>query len=104
IHHAPLSRRSTVPTPHRDTCNIPALIYFLPALIYFFPYITQKFSYILSSSCFAVCGHHVSPSVAIVFSLLSNASNIFMPPFVHAPHFPPLARPVPPCREGGKRG
>ena len=29
-------------------------------------------SLILSSSCFAVCGHHLAPRIAIVFSLHSN--------------------------------
>ena len=31
--------------------------------------------FILSPSCFAVCGHHPSPRIAIVFSLLSSVPN-----------------------------
>ena len=31
----------------------------------------------LSPSCFAYCGHHLSPRIAIVFSLLSNVQNFF---------------------------
>ena len=33
---------------------------------------------ILSPSCFAVCGHHLSPRTAIVFSLLSSLPNSSM--------------------------
>ena len=32
----------------------------------------------LSPSCFAVCGHHLSPRIAIVFSLLSSLPNSSM--------------------------
>ena len=35
---------------------------------------------ILSPSCFAVCGHHLSPRIAIVFSLLSSL------PLFHVTH------------------
>ena len=33
---------------------------------------------ILSPSCFTVCGHHLSPRIAIVFSLLSSLPNSSM--------------------------
>ena len=35
-------------------------------------YRSQNLSSILSPSCFAVCGHHLSPRIAIAFSLLSS--------------------------------
>ena len=35
--------------------------------------------FILSPSCFAVCGYHLPPRIAIVFSLLSNMQNSSMP-------------------------
>ena len=34
---------------------------------------------LLSPSCFATCGHHLSPRIMTVFSLLSSAPNFFMP-------------------------
>ena len=65
IDHASLSRQSTVPAPNRDTSKI-------WALFIFFPYITWKaFCYLISPSCSAACGHHLSPRIGIVFSLLS---------------------------------
>ena len=66
-----LSRRSTVPTPKRDASKILAVEYvssicyikhFLLALPYFY---------------LAVCDH-VSPRIAIVFSLLFNTPNVYM--------------------------
>ena len=39
---------------------------------------------ILSPTCFAVCGHHPHPRIAIVFSLLSSLINSFM---AHASNF-----------------
>ena len=56
IDHAFLSRRSTVPTPNRDTSNI-------WALITLFPYNTLNCLLKQSPSCFAVCGHHPSPRI-----------------------------------------
>ena len=49
-------------------------------------------------SCFDVCGHHLSPRIAIVFSLLCSVPNFSLPPFVYFPQSPPLrTHPVPPC-------
>ena len=70
IDHASLSRRSTVPTPNRDTSNIWALITLLPYTQH------RNCLLILSPSCFAVCGHHLSPRIAIVFSLLSESTKL----------------------------
>ena len=71
IDHASLSRRSTVPTPNRDTSNIWALITRLP-------YTTSKNCLlILSPSCFTVCDH-LSPGIAMVCSLLSSLPNSSM--------------------------
>ena len=69
--YAPLSRRSTVPTPNRDNSNS-------WALITLFPYYMDTFVIILSSSCFAAFGHHLSPRIAIVFSLLAIVPNSSM--------------------------
>ena len=60
IDHAPQSRRSIV-------SNIWLLSTFLP-------YITHIILLILSRSSSAICGHYLSPRIAIVFSL-SNALN-----------------------------
>ena len=51
---------------------------------------------ILSPSCFAVCGHHLSPRIAIVFSVLSSlpSSSMFRTSSFLSP---PLTHPVPPC-------
>ena len=65
IDHASLSRRSTVPSPNRDTCNIWALITFCS----YFTYVeTLCLSYPLpvSPSVATIC-----PGIATVFSLLS---------------------------------
>ena len=52
----------------------------------------------LSPSCFAVCGHHLSPRIAIVFSLLSSVPNFPMShQFVYFPHLLVLTHPVRPC-------
>ena len=87
--HASLSRRSTVPTPNRDTSNIRLLIAFSPHVLHIL------FLLILSPSCFAVCGYHLPPSIAVVFSLLSSVSNFSMS---HSsfPSFS-LTPPIPPC-------
>ena len=61
VDHASLSRRITVPTSDRDAFTIWVLN-------------------TLSPSCFAACGHHLSLSTAIGFSLLCSASNDFIPP------------------------
>ena len=85
-------------TEHRSyqeetTFNIWALISLFPCLVHYIP--GRNFSLILSPSCFAVCGHHLSPRIAIVFSLLipnfsMSHSSLFLissthpvPPFVH---------------------
>ena len=68
IDHAYLSRRSTVPTPN-------SLIETPPTLgrsLRFCHIFHWNCLLILSPSCFAVCGHHLSPWIAIVFSLLSS--------------------------------
>ena len=49
----------------------------------------------LSLSCFAVCGHHLSPRIAIVFSLLSSLPNFSMSLCLISSS--PLTHPVPPC-------
>ena len=66
---ASLPRRSTVPTPERDTRNIWALITFF---FFHILHLEQKKKVILSPSCLAFCGDHLSPRRAIVFSLLSK--------------------------------
>ena len=71
IDHASLSRRDTVPTPNRDTSNIWALISFFRCYL-------ESFLLIFSPCCFAVCGHHLSPRIAIVFSLLCSVPNLSM--------------------------
>ena len=40
--------------------------------------LTKKFLLILSPSYFAACGHHLSPRVAVVLSLLSSVPNFSM--------------------------
>ena len=58
IDNASLWRRSTaVPTPNsRDISNILDPHYFIPI-----HYVRQTFAYLIPSSCFAVCGHQLSP-------------------------------------------
>ena len=72
IDQASLSRRSTVPTPNRDMCDI-------WALITCFPHTSLYVLVILSHSCFALCGHQLSPRIAITFSLLSSDKTFYMP-------------------------
>ena len=62
IDHASLLRRSTVPAPNRGTGNIWTLIRFFHTL--------HRILLILTLSCFAVCGHHLSPRITIVSSPL----------------------------------
>ena len=51
---------------------------------------------ILFPSCFAACGHHLSPRIAIVFSSLSSVPNeLLHVTFFHFPHL--LTDPAPPC-------
>ena len=60
-----------------------------------FPYITHE----MSPSCFATCGHHPSPRITIVFSLLSTAVVHRTSPR-HIRLFsssPPLTHSAPPC-------
>ena len=73
IDHASLSRRSTFlllietpPTIGRSSRCFHIL------------HTTRNFWLVLSPSCEAVCGHHLSPRTAIVFSLLSSVSNSSM--------------------------
>ena len=72
VDHASLSRRSTVPTPNRDLQH-------LSAHHVFFICLHRFFLLMLSPCCFAVCGHHLTPRIAIFFSLLCSAPNFSMP-------------------------
>ena len=63
--HESLARRGTFPTPSRDTPKQ------LGRSRRCFHVLHRNFSVFLSPSCFAACGHHLSPKIAIVFSLLS---------------------------------
>ena len=65
--HISLSRRSTVPTPIRDTSRQPGA--HCVSSIY---YNKNNFCLSESPSYLAVCGHNLSPGIAIVFSLLSQ--------------------------------
>ena len=71
IDHAPLSRRRTVPAPNNgDTSDIWVLV------TRFFHILNMNCVLILSPSRFAVCGHHLSPRIAVVFSLLSSLCEV----------------------------
>ena len=74
IDHASLSIPSTVPTPNRHLQHLGAH-YFLIHMLH------RNVLLILSPSCFAVCGHHLSPriAIAIVLSLQSSVPNLSMP-------------------------
>ena len=66
VDHASLSRRSTVPTANRKHLqHLCALSTFLPC----FFHVTFYKILILSPPSMAVCGHHLSPRIAAVFSL-----------------------------------
>ena len=52
---------------------------------------------ILSPACFAVCGHHLPPRIAIVFSLLSKVYQTLPCHIRLMSSSPLLAHPVPPC-------
>ena len=71
IDHASLPRRSTVPTPNRHLQQLGA--HYASST-----YHIEMVLLILSPSCFAVCGHHLPPRIAIVFSLLSSLPNSSM--------------------------
>ena len=87
IGHASLSRRSTVPTPNRNTSNN-------GAVITIFPCNTLNCLFILSPSYFTVCGHHLSPRIVIVFSLISSLRNSSMS---HPSNSSSLTHRVPAC-------
>ena len=70
IDHISLSRRSTVPTPNRHLQRLGAHRVFPIHYI-------ETLSLILSPSCFAVCGHHLSPRIGIAVSLRSSVPNYF---------------------------
>ena len=53
-----------------------------------------NFLLILSPCCLAVCGHHLSPRIAIVFSLLSSLPNFYIP---HSSNFLSLKHHALPC-------
>ena len=57
-----LARWSSVPTPKRDTSNISPLSTFSQHSLFF----SILLNYV---PFFTVCGHHLSPGVAIVFQL-----------------------------------
>ena len=74
IDHASLSRRSTVPTPIVETppafgCSLR----FSPPMLH-----KKLFAHLLPRSCFAVYGHHLSPRISTVFSLISSVPNFSM--------------------------
>ena len=69
IDPASLSRRNTVPTPIKET---PATF---GRSLRFFHILHRNCLLILSPSCSAVFGHHLSPSIAIVFSPLFRLPN-----------------------------
>ena len=90
IDHASLSRRSTAPTPNRHLRHLSAHHAFS------IDYVATVCLYsllILSPSCFAVCGHHLTPRIAIVFSRLSSLPNSSK----RQNSSSPLTHPVPPC-------
>ena len=86
VDHASLSRRTTALTPNRDTTsNIRA-------------FITLNNLLSMSPACFAFCDRHLSPRIAIVFSLLSCVLNFSISQFIRLlAAFPPAIHPVPPC-------
>ena len=62
----------------------------------FFHILHRNCLLILSSSCFAVCGHHLSPKIAIVLSLYSLVYQTLLPCHIRLiSSSPPLAHPVP---------
>ena len=73
IDHASLLRRSTIPIPYPSWRHLQ----YSGAHLVFFHTLNRDLLLTISPSCFAVCGHHLFPSIAVVFSLLSNASNDF---------------------------
>ena len=70
IGHASLPRRSTVAAPNRHLQHLGAHYVLAVCFINIF---------CLPPCCFAVCGHNLSPTIAIVFSLLSSVPNFSMP-------------------------
>ena len=66
----PVRDGNTVPTPYTPLT--------FGRLLRVFRILHRNFLPILSPSCFAVCGHHLSPRTAIVFSLLSSVPNFSM--------------------------
>ena len=93
IDHASLS-------PFRDGAPFLFLIETPPACgrsLRFFHILHRKWLLILPPSCFAVCGHHPSPRIAIVFSLLSIMVYQTLPCHIRLISSPPLTHPVPPC-------
>ena len=70
-----------VTNPMKDNNNI-------WALIRFFHILHKLFSHRLTPSCLAVCGHHLSPRIAIVFPLLllSKVPNYAMSHPAYCPH------------------
>ena len=97
IDHTSLSRRSTLPTPNRHLQHVVAHHANRWSLITFFPNVTYQvdffFLLILSHSGFAVCGHHRSRRINIVFPPLSSC---IKPLHLHLFSPSPLTRPVPP--------
>ena len=71
IDQASLSRQSTVPTPE-SLIKTPSTF---GRSLRFFHIFHINCLRILSSSCFAVCGHHLPPRIAIVCLLLYSLPN-----------------------------
>lgn len=86
--HASLSSWSTASTTYRDTLNVWALMTFLV-----YNTRTQKTLYTSHPLPVVVCGHHLSPSTAIFFSLLFHVPNDLMSPSFTS-YVSPLIRPV----------
>ena len=67
--------------PFRDGAPFPLLIETPPTFgrsLRFFHILHRNCLLILSPSCFAVCGHHISPRIVIIFSPLSSLPNSSM--------------------------
>ena len=88
IEHASRSRRSTARTPNKRYLQHMGARYVFPHLLH------QIVLVILPPLCFACWGHHLSPTIAIVFSLISGVRNISVyityVHFSHLQHVPLL--------------
>ena len=89
IDHASLSRQNTAPTFNRGTSNVWAHVFSAYYIL------VDCFWLILSPSCSTVCAHHLSPTIAIVFSLFSSVPKLVHATLIYFPHL--STHPVPPC-------